>query len=60
MDSAGIDPDALEEAIKHHLESFEQWKLTKPRPFWAMVYLIPNFHNPTGFCLSSGEITVVL
>ena len=28
--------------------------------FWAMIYLIPVYHNPTGRCLSSGACQRIL
>ena len=57
MNSQGVCPDALEEALKSHSDSFKQWNETRPRPYWAMVYLMPTFHNPTGYCLSPGTVT---
>jgi DNA-binding transcriptional MocR family regulator len=53
QDCNGIDPDALEEAIKANLSTRSNWKPTASKPYWAMLYLIPQFHNPTGVCLSS-------
>lgn len=54
MDKDGIDPDALEAAIESHHAARQQWRPTPLRPYWAMLYLVPQFQNPTGVCLSQG------
>ena len=55
IDSQGIDVDALERSIEELGDVRSQWKATPTRPYWAMVYLVPNFQNPTGFCISPGN-----
>ena len=59
MSSQGVCPDALEEALKSHSDSFKQWNETRPCPYRAMVYLMPTFHNPMGYCLSPGTVTYI-
>ena len=54
MDEEGIIPDALEKSIEANMSS--RPAVGSLHPFWAMVYLIPTFHNPTGVCLSPGRI----
>lgn len=54
MDREGIDPDALEAAIQSHSVARQQWSPTPSRPYWAMLYLVPQFQNPTGVCLLPG------
>ena len=60
MDEEGINPDELEKALKANSASRERWKPTARRPFWAMLYIIPTFHNPTGICLSPGKPSSIL
>ena len=55
MDEDGIDPDALEKTIEAQSASRQQWQPTESRPYWAMLYLIPQFQNPTGSCLTPGQ-----
>ena len=54
MDDNGMVPKALERAIKENSGGIPQ-VITAAKPYWAMVYMMPTFQNPTGFCLSSGE-----
>lgn len=51
MTNEGIDVIALENIAKE--EHFKQKrKLSDERRFWAMLYTIPAFHNPTGVSMS--------
>ena len=54
MDDNGMVPKALERAIKENSGGIPQ-VITAAKPYWAMVYMMPTFQNPTGFCLSPGE-----
>jgi len=35
------------------------WSVTEKKPFWAMFYTIPVFHNPTGITLPKGKRLVI-
>ena len=49
-DDQGIDVDILETHIK------KQVKTKKANsPFSGMIFLIPSFNNPKGFCYSPGN-----
>ena len=54
IDDNGMVPKDLERAIKENSGGIPQ-VITAAKPYWAMVYMIPTFQNPTGFCLSPGE-----
>lgn len=47
-DSDGMDTDTLSQLLQKHRPA--ETKLTDRRPFWAMVYTIPVYNNPTGRC----------
>jgi DNA-binding transcriptional MocR family regulator len=50
LDADGVDVDKLYEIVaKIKLEN--DWNVSADKPFWAMFYTIPNFHNPTGTLL---------
>lgn len=49
MNKDGVDTKELE---KIAAAEKSQWHHTTERPFWAMFYTIPTFHNPTGACMS--------
>jgi hypothetical protein len=65
IDSEGVDVQAMENIVREE-KSKGSWNVTEEKPFWAMFYTIPVFHNPTGVTLPKGErlvisnITVVL
>lgn len=46
MDEKGMDVDLLEKLILEMKPSAKSG--TAQRPFWAMIYTIPTFQNPTG------------
>ncbi|KAJ9598427.1 hypothetical protein L9F63_010871, partial [Diploptera punctata] len=50
LDYNGVDVEALERIAKNE-KSKGNWKVTESKPFWAMFYTIPVFHNPTGSTL---------
>ena len=54
MDEDGIVPKDLERAIRENSGGIPQI-ITDDKPYWAMLYTIPTFHNPTGRLLSPGE-----
>ena len=49
MDEEGIDVVELEEAVRREREVMGA---VEEGRFWAMVYTIPNYHNPTGFTMT--------
>lgn len=49
-DDEGVDVEMLDELLIEC--SQKKCQVTIQKPFWAMVYLVPTFHNPTGRCLS--------
>lgn len=51
LDQDGIRPDLLEQSILEHYPK-NGFKPSDKKPFWAMVYLVPVYHNPTSACLS--------
>ena len=53
VDGDGIVPDELEQQLEANL-STRSTEIRGNRPFQAMLYLIPTFHNPAGVCLSPG------
>lgn len=57
MDEEGVNTDIMEEKIKENLLN-KTSEVDRNKPFSAMVYLIPTFHNPTGVCLSPGILLV--
>lgn len=56
MDDDGLIPEELEKTIQAHL-SIKPREMKGNKPFWSMLYLIPTFHNPTGTCLSPGNVS---
>ena len=56
----GICPVALEKMLESHSDSFKHWNETKERPYWAMLYLMPTFHNPTGYCMPPGLCIIII
>lgn len=55
LDQDGIRPDLLEQSILEHYPK-NGFEPSDEKPFWAMVYLVPVFHNPTSACLSEGKV----
>lgn len=53
MDEKGMDVDLLEKLILEMKPSAKSG--TAQRPFWAMIYTIPTFQNPTGRVLPEGK-----
>ncbi|XP_021938949.1 uncharacterized protein LOC110839244 isoform X2 [Zootermopsis nevadensis] len=49
-DSEGVDVAAMEKIVRKE-KSRGSWTMTEGKPFWAMFYTIPIFHNPTGVIL---------
>ncbi|XP_052245602.1 uncharacterized protein LOC127854579 [Dreissena polymorpha] len=48
-DSEGIDTEKLELMLVQHKPASMAGQKT---PFWSMVYTIPTFNNPKGYCMS--------
>jgi len=53
IDSKGVDVAAMENIVRKE-KSKGSWNVTEEKPFWAMFYTIPVFHNPTGITLPKG------
>ena len=56
MEPDGIDVVALEAAVEaefHQRFPDERQSSGSSGRFWAMLYTIPTFHNPTGFLYSA-------
>ncbi|XP_046360905.1 uncharacterized protein YER152C-like [Haliotis rufescens] len=49
-DADGIDTNVLDKLLSEHRP--KSFAVTPERPFWAMIYVIPVFNNPTGQCYS--------
>ncbi|XP_069689406.1 2-aminoadipate transaminase-like [Periplaneta americana] len=47
IDSEGVDVEAMEKIVRDE-KSKGSWTVSEEKPFWAMFYTIPIFHNPTG------------
>lgn len=54
MDSEGVDVAAMEKIVREE-KSKGSWTMTEGKPFWAMFYTIPIFHNPTGITLPKSK-----
>ncbi|EDV28145.1 uncharacterized protein TRIADDRAFT_53439 [Trichoplax adhaerens] len=50
-DNEGIQIDTLEESLKIH-KAKSNHVVSEAQPFWSIIYLIPTFNNPKGFCVS--------
>ncbi|XP_077983633.1 2-aminoadipate transaminase-like [Glandiceps talaboti] len=50
-DDDGIDIRILDEKLTEY-RAKSTHKITEKKPFWAIVYVIPCFHNPTGISYS--------
>ncbi|PNF38871.1 hypothetical protein B7P43_G09905 [Cryptotermes secundus] len=50
IDSEGVDIAAMENIVREE-KSKGSWNVTEEKPFWAVFYTIPIFHNPTGITL---------
>lgn len=59
VDDEGIVPSELEKVLQAH-QDYRPRELTERKPFWAMLYLIPVYHNPTGVCLSPDRCREVI
>ncbi|XP_065352062.1 uncharacterized protein LOC135947271 [Cloeon dipterum] len=51
LDANGIDPEDFEKKIMQW-KNAKNWITSEEKPFWAMLYCIPAFQNPTGTSLS--------
>jgi len=58
IDSKGVDVAAMENIVREE-KSKGSWNVTEEKPFWAMFYTIPVFHNPTGITLPKGKRVVI-
>ena len=57
----GVDTEMLEEAIKtEFVKNKIKEKKNETGKFWAMLYTIPTYHNPTGVCLSYSKCRKVI
>ncbi|KAF4522003.1 hypothetical protein B566_EDAN010852 [Ephemera danica] len=52
IDDDGLVVEDLQEKAEN-LKAAGSWDVNTEKPFWAMMYCIPVFHNPTGTTLSS-------
>jgi DNA-binding transcriptional MocR family regulator len=57
MDKGGIKTKDLQQLIEKNLGKMNK---DSGMPFRAMVYLIPVFHNPTGYCLQEERCSEVV
>jgi DNA-binding transcriptional MocR family regulator len=57
MDEDGIIITELESKAQE-LKAVGIWEITPEKPFWAMLYTMPVFHNPTGVILKQGIIYI--
>lgn len=53
MDEDGIIVQELESKA-NELKAVGIWEISSEKPFWAMLYTMPVFHNPTGITLKQG------
>jgi DNA-binding transcriptional MocR family regulator len=51
MDEEGMIPQDLERALRENSGGIPQ-VITEEKPYWAMLYTVPTFHNPTGRLMS--------
>jgi DNA-binding transcriptional MocR family regulator len=58
IDSEGVDVTAMENIVREE-KSKGSWNVTEEKPFWAMFYTIPIFHNPTGITLPKGTGLII-
>ena len=49
-------PQDLERALRENSGGIPQ-VITEEKPYWAMLYTVPTFHNPTGRLMSPGELS---
>ena len=56
MEEDGPDMTKLEKQLTE-LRTGSKFKPTPRRPFWSLMYLIPDHHNPTGTSISEGDET---
>ena len=56
MTSEGIDWKTLEVKVAEEKSAFKG----DPDRFWAMLYIIPNYHNPTGISYTTATCTQIL
>jgi DNA-binding transcriptional MocR family regulator len=49
-DDAGIDLGVLEQRLKEQQPKFAD-RVTDFQPFWGMIYLVPTYNNPRGYCI---------
>ncbi|XP_066995067.2 2-aminoadipate transaminase [Anabrus simplex] len=55
----GVDAEALEKIASREKKK-GTWNCSAERPFWAMFYTIPLFHNPTGVTMSESTCKKVI
>ena len=46
-------PEELEKVLEAN-KDYRPRELTPAKPFWAILYLMPTYHNPCGYCLPAG------
>ena len=51
-DDNGVIVEDLDKLLKVH--SQRKRPVTEKKPFWGFLYIMTNFKNPTGQCLSEG------
>jgi len=56
IDEHGLDVNDLKDKLTVW-KGTRMWNTTEEKPFWAMIYCIPAFQNPTGTTLSEGTLT---
>lgn len=56
-----VDLEALEKIVSQVRKSNGPYHINnQDKIFWAIFYTIPTYHNPTGRCLSEGNIPILL
>lgn len=58
-DDHGIIPEELEKCLQAS-HTHKSHPITPKRPFWAMLYLIPAFQNPTGSVLGRDRFQKII
>ena len=51
-------PEELEKVLEAN-KDYQPRDITPAKPFWAILYIMPTFHNPCGYCLPAGVFSCV-
>jgi len=59
LDDDGLDTDDLESKLTS-AKKLSNHRYSEKKPYWAMLYLVPIYHNPTGVCYNEDKFRSII